>query len=134
MSHFTTVTTHLKNKVYLQKAINNLQIRYSTKTPITIGSDSMEVNKPETIIISELSNNPIGFKWGKNNKYMLMVDNQLWNSTIPVEVFLDKLVQQYAKETVISESKELGFTLNNQIQNSDGSMTITMQKWSTTTV
>lgn len=134
MSHFTTVTTHLKNKLYLQKAINNLQIRYSTKTPITIGSDSMERNKPETIIISELSNNPIGFKWGKNNKYMLMVDNQLWNSTIPVEVFLDKLVQQYAKETVISESKELGFTLNNQIQNSDGSMTITMQKWATTTV
>ena len=58
-----------------------------------------------------------------------MVDNQLWNHSVPVEVFLDKLIQQYASETVIGESKKQGFELKEQVQNLDGSTTITMEQW-----
>jgi hypothetical protein len=129
MSHFTTVTTQLKNFSYLQKAVNNLQINSTKKQPIIIGSNKTEINQPSTLMVSNLTATPIGFKLGKNNKYLFMVDNQLWNHSVPVEVFLDKLIQQYASETVIGESKKQGFELKEQVQNLDGSTTITMEQW-----
>ena len=92
MSHFTTVTTQLKNFSYLQKAVNNLQINSTKKQPIIIGSNKTEINQPSTLMVSNLTATPIGFKLGKNNKYLFMVDNQLWNHSVPVEVFLDKLI------------------------------------------
>jgi len=130
MSHFTTVRTQLKNISYLQKAVNTLQIGCQTKQPISIGAPLTEQDETKTLLFSNLTSNPVGFKLGSNNKYLFMVDNQLWDHSIPVEVFLDKLIQQYASETVIGESKKQGFTLNDQIQNTDGSTTITMQQWS----
>ena len=129
MSHFTTVTTQLKNFSYLQKAVNNLQINSTKKQPIIIGSNKTEINQPSTLMVSNLTATPIGFKLGKNNKYLFMVDNQLWNHSVPVEVFLDKLIQQYASETVIGESKKQGFELKEQVQNLDGSTTIIMEQW-----
>ena len=123
------VLTLFNNFSYLQKAVNNLQINSTKKQPIIIGSNKTEINQPSTLMVSNLTATPIGFKLGKNNKYLFMVDNQLWNHSVPVEVFLDKLIQQYASETVIGESKKQGFELKEQVQNLDGSTTITMEQW-----
>jgi hypothetical protein len=130
MSHFTTVTTQLKNFSYLKKAVNNLNVNSIKKHPIRIGSNKNEATESLTLLVSDVTTNPIGFKLGNNNRYLFMVDNQLWTHSIPVEVFLDKLIQQYASETIINESKKQGFELNQQLQNVDGSTTIKMQQWS----
>jgi hypothetical protein len=52
-----------------------------------------------------------------------------WNQQYPVELFIDKIAQQYAGEVIIGESKKLGFEPIKYQQNHDGSNTLILERW-----
>jgi hypothetical protein len=52
-----------------------------------------------------------------------------WNQPYPVELFLDKIAQQYAGDVIIGESKKLGFEPVKYQKNNDGSNTLILERW-----
>ena len=51
----------------------------------------------------------VGFKLNeKTGEYELIADRQTWKKDIPIERFLEKLTQQYARMTIHDAVKEHG--------------------------
>ena len=49
--------------------------------------------------------------------------------SLSVELFLEKITQQYARETIIGESEKSGYTLSRPVQTTNESTVINLQKW-----
>jgi len=53
-----------------------------------------------------------------------------WKQSSPVETFIDTISQQYAGEVIIGESQKIGFQPIKYQENSDGSNTLVLERWS----
>lgn len=121
MSHFTNMKTSFQNLVYLQKALNKLDILHQKQTNLINTEKS-------NLIISQSNGYDIEFVWN-GQEYELVVDMSFWQQPYPVESFIDKVAQQYAGEVIIGESQKLGFQPVKYQQNSDGSNTVVLERW-----
>ena len=108
MSHFSTIKTKLRNKPQLQEALEILlyDVKEDQELKVTgshgIGHDTVEA---ELAISTD-----IGFRMNPmTGEYELVADLERWNQPIPVERFMDKVNQQYARMTVHNTVKEMGF-------------------------
>ena len=120
MSHFTTMKTSFQNLVYLEQALNKLEI-----------SHQKQLNDKKTIpnlVINQSNGYDIEFIWN-GEEYELSVDMSFWEQSCPVESFIDKVAQQYAGEVIIGESQKLGFQAIKYQQNQDGSNTVILERW-----
>lgn len=126
MSHFTNMKTRFQNLFYLQNALNKLQIEHKTQKVLTSQNDLTTYNIDLTI--SQKNGHDIKFCWDEQ-EYALIVDMSYWNQPYPVELFLDKIAQQYAGEVIIGESKKLGFEPVKYQKNNDGSNTLILERW-----
>ena len=68
------------------------------------------------------------FSWNQE-QYLLVVDISYWNQPYPIELFIDKIAQQYAGEVILGESKKLGFQTIKYQENLDGSNTLVLERW-----
>lgn len=126
MSHFTSMKTRFQNLFYLQSALNKLQIEHTiNKTLIKQGNLTTYNND---LIIPQSNGHDIKFCWNEQ-EYSLLVDMSYWNQPYPLELFIDKIAQQYAGEVIIGESKKLGFEPVKYKQNVDGSNTLVLERW-----
>jgi hypothetical protein len=123
MSHFTTMKTSFQNLVYLEKALNKLEITHKKE----LQSDITNAN----LIINQSNGYDIEFVWN-GEEYELNVDMSFWEQSCPVESFIDKVAQQYAGEVIIGESQKLGFQPIKYQQNQDGSNTVILERWNQT--
>lgn len=121
MSHFTTMKTSFQNLVYLEKALNKLQISHKKQNPTNQSAFS-------NLIINQSNGYDIEFAWN-GNEYELIVDMSFWEQSCPVESFIDKVAQQYAGEVIVGESQKLGFQPIKYQQNEDGSNTVVLERW-----
>mmetsp|Transcript_31167 Transcript_31167/g.51956 ORF Transcript_31167/g.51956 Transcript_31167/m.51956 type:complete len:131 (+) Transcript_31167:30-422(+) len=121
MSHFTYMKTRFQNLSYLEKALNKLNITYS-KQPTS--SDLIQNN----LTIAQSNGYNIEFCWN-GKEYELVADLSFWIQPYPVESFIDKVAQNYANETVISESQKMGFQVANFQKNTDGSQILVLERW-----
>ena len=72
----------------------------------------------------------IGFRFNKvTDAYELVTDLQTWNRSIPPKVFLDKVTQQYAVNTIVNTVEDDGFTILENKKTLDGSIELTCTKW-----
>lgn len=126
MSHFTSMKTRFQNLFYLQSALNKLNIDHKTKKTLTKHNTLTTYNIDLTI--PQSNGHDIKFCW-KEYEYSLVVDMSYWNQPYPVELFIDKIAQQYAGEVIIGESKKLGFEPVKYKQNTDGSNTLILERW-----
>lgn len=126
MSHFTSMKTRFQNLFYLQNALNKLQIEHKTQKVLAKESDLTTYNTDLTI--SQKNGHDIKFCWNMQ-EYSLVVDMSYWNQPYPVELFIDKIAQQYAGEVIIGESKKLGFEPVKYQKNVDGSNTLILERW-----
>jgi hypothetical protein len=126
MSHFTNIKTTFQNLIYLEKALNKLNIkniRQEEKTYFN-STDSNNFN----LVINQSNNCDIQFCWN-GQEYELRVDRSFWEQAYTVESFIDKVSQQYASEVIIGESQKIGFQPIKYKTNLDGSNTIVLQRW-----
>ena len=128
MSHFSTIRTKLRNKPQLQEALEILQydVKEDQELKVTgshgIGHETVEA---ELAIATD-----IGFRLNPTlGEYELVADLETWNQPIPVERFMDKVNQQYARMTVHNTVKEMGFQVEEEWEMEDNSIELTVTRW-----
>ena len=127
MSHFTHIKTRFQNLFYLEKALNKLNIIHNEQEKTINNSDSNAYNI--NLIIPQSNGYDIEFTWN-GQEYELVVDMSFWEQSYPIESFIDKIAQQYAGEVIIGESQKIGFQPIKYQQNTDGSNTLVLERWS----
>ena len=126
MSHFSTIKTTIRNRPELVEALELLQ--YNVVQDIKLQNPLDHEHKQWQVDIAV--NDEIGFRWNKNTRtYELVADEQTWNLDVPVQRFIDKVTQQYARMTVHNTVKELGYQVEEEWEMDDLSIEITATVW-----
>ena len=128
MSHFSTIKTKLKNKPQLQEALEILQ--YDVKEDQELKVTGSHGIGHETVEAELAIANDIGFRMNPmTGEYELVADLETWNQPIPVERFMDKVNQQYARMTVHNVVKDMGFQVDEEWEMEDNSIELTVTRW-----
>ena len=130
MSHFTCIKTKIKERPYLIEALQVLGHDVEENKVLVVNSPSHEEEHPE--FHAEVAiRNDIGFRWNKNMEtYELVAELDTWDLDVPVNRFIDKLTQQYAKATLIAASEEEGFTVAEEHNKIDNTIELVVNRWS----
>ena len=128
MSHFSTIKTKLRNKPQLQEALEILQ--YDVKEDQEIKVSGAHGIGHETVEAELAIASDIGFRMNPmTGEYELVEDLETWNQPIPVERFMDKVNQQYARMTVHNTVKEMGFQVEEEWEMEDNTIELTVTRW-----
>ena len=128
MSHFSTIKTKLKNKPQLVEALELLQ--YDVKEDQQLKVTGSHGIGHETVQAEVAIGTDIGFRMHPvTGEYELVADLETWNQPIPVERFIDKVNQQYARMTVHNVVKDMGFQVDEEWEMQDNSIELTVTRW-----
>ena len=128
MSHFSAIRTKLKNKPELQEALEILQ--YNVKEDQELKVTGNHGIGHETVEAELAIGTDVGFRMNPmTGEYELVADLETWNQPIPVERFLDKVTQQYARMIIHRTVKELDFVVDEEWEMSDNSIELTVTRW-----
>ena len=128
MSHFSTINTQLRKTEPLLKALNQLGYQPDQEQKLVKGYRGQFTAVDISMDLPE--NTKVGFKWNNSsNAYELVTDLDLWSYNLPVERFISKVTQMYAYHTIIEKTKEDGYQIVEQKNESDGSIELVLTKW-----
>ena len=128
MSHFSTIKTKLKNKPQLVEALEILQ--YDVKEDQELKVTGSHGIGHETVEAEVAIGTDIGFRMHPvTGEYELVADLETWNQPVPVERFIDKVNQQYARMTIHNTVKEMGFQVEEEWEMVDGSIELVVNRW-----
>ena len=128
MSHFSTIRTKLRNKPQLQEALEILQ--YDVKEDQELKVTGSHGIGHETVEAEVAIGTDIGFRMHPvTGEYELVADLETWNQPIPVERFMDKVNQQYARMTIHNQVKKMGFQVEEEWEMDDNSIELTVTRW-----
>ena len=128
MSHFSRIKTKIKNKPELEEALVLLQ--YDVKEDQELKVTGSHGIKHEVVTADLAIGNDVGFRLNPmTNEYELVADLETWNQPIPVERFLDKVNQQYARMTIHNQVKKMGFQVEEEWEMDDNSIELTVTRW-----
>ena len=129
MSHFTCIKTKIKERPYLVEALELMGHEVQENQQLVINNPSHATDHPE--FHAEVAiRNDIGFRLNKNTgNYELVAELDTWDLDVPVERFIDKLTQQYAKATLLATSEEEGFVLEKESTNIDNTIEMVVTRW-----
>ena len=128
MSHFSTIKTKLKNKPQLQEALEILQ--YDVKEDQELKVTGAHGIGHETVEAQLAIGTDVGFRLNEiTGVYELVADLETWNQPIPVERFVDKVTQQYARMTIHDTVKKMGFEVEDEWEIGDGSIELVVNRW-----
>tara|TARA_R100000664_G_C2675092_1_gene85482 strand:+ start:246 stop:650 length:405 start_codon:yes stop_codon:yes gene_type:complete len=128
MSHFSTIKTKLKSKPILQEALELLQ--YDVKQDQELKVTGAHGIGHETVEAQLTIGTDVGFRLNEiTGVYELVADLETWNQPIPVERFIDKVNQQYARMTIHNTVKDMGFEVEDEWEMVDGSIELTVNRW-----
>ena len=84
----------------------------------------------ETVEAELAISTDIGFRMNPmTGEYELVAHLETWNQPNPVERFMDKVNQQYARMTVHNTVKEMGFQVEEEWEMEDNSIELTVTRW-----
>ena len=128
MSHFTTIKTKIKNKPQLVEALELLQYNVTEDQELKVtGAHGI---KHETVEAELAIGTDIGFRMHPHTgEYELVADLETWNQPIPVERFIDKVTQQYARMVLHNTIKKKGFVVDEEWEMDDNSIELTVSQW-----
>ena len=128
MSHFSAIRTKLKNKPQLQEALEILQ--YDVKQDQELKVTGAHGIGHETVEAQLAIGTDVGFRLNEiTGVYELVADLETWNQPIPVERFVDKVTQQYARMTIHDTVKKMGFEVEDEWEMVDGSIELVVNRW-----
>ena len=126
MSHLSTIRTKIKDKDALLEALQVLN--YEVEVDKTMVNPANHQHEELNVHVS--AGKDIGFRLNPTTEtYELVTDLQTWNQPIPVERFLDKLSQQYARTILHAAVKEEGFQIAEEWEMDDNSIELTVTRW-----
>ena len=136
MSHFSTIKTKLKDKATIIEALNLMGERVNNPEDLGMSVVDLVITNPShaeehPIVEVDFSIGvDIGFKLNKETgTYELYADRQTWNKNVPIERFMEKLTQQYARMTIHNNIKEEGFQVEEEWEMDDNSIELTVSRW-----
>ena len=125
MSHFTNIKTKLKNKDFLIKALDTLGYSYVENVllnnPVNHKHDQVQVEVAVTKYV--------GFKINDDGVFELVTEVDTWHESFPIERFLQKVTQAYAKYAVVETAQSKGFKVTTEQKDVDNTIEIVMEKW-----
>ena len=128
MSHFSTIKTKIKEKPFLLKALAVLGHEVKQDQELVVGGTHGH-NHP-VIQAGICIATDIGFRWCNDTQaYELVSDIETWSLPTPPRRFIDKVTQQYAKETILDTVKDQGFTVEEESSKIDNSIELTVTRW-----
>ena len=128
MSHFSAIKTKIRNKPELQQALELLQ--YNVEEDQELKVTGAHGIKHETVVADLAIAKDIGFRLNPmTNEYELVADLETWNQPIPVERFIDKVNQQYARMTIHNQVKDMGFQVEEEWEMEDNSIELVVTRW-----
>ena len=129
MSHFTCIKTKIKERPYLIEALEWMGHDVQENQQLVINNPSHATDHAEFHAEVAIKND-IGFRWNKNTEtYELVAELDTWDLDVPVNRFIDKLTQQYARSTLYNTVKEEGFTVDEEWEMTDNSIELTVTRW-----
>ena len=129
MSHFTCIKTKIRERDYLVEALELMGHDIQENQQLVINNSSHAEEHPE--FLAEVAiRNDIGFRLNKNTgNYELVAELDTWDLDVPVNRFIEKVTQQYAKATVLAVSEEDGFTLAEEYNKIDNTIELVVTRW-----
>ena len=128
MSHFSKINTKIRNKPELIEALELLQYDVQEYQELKVtGAHGIkhEVVEAEVAIAKD-----VGFRMNPHTgEYELVADLETWNQPVPVERFVDKVTQQYARMTVYNTVKKMGFQVQEEWEMDNNSIEIIATRW-----
>ncbi len=124
MSHFTCIKTKIKEKPYLIEALKEL--KYDVQENQLLINPENHSHKQWNVEVAV--SDEIGFKWN-GTEYELVAELDAWDLDVPVNRFIEKVTQQYAKASVIATVKEEGFTIAEETSNIDNTIELVVTRW-----
>jgi hypothetical protein len=118
--------TRFQNLFYLERALNKLHIDHEKEEKVS--SIDSQIDYYTNLCIPQLNGHDIKFCWNQK-EYELVVDMSYWSQPYTVELFIDKITQQYAGEVIIGESKKIGFQPVKYQQTDNGSNILVLERW-----
>jgi hypothetical protein len=131
MSHFSKIQTSLKDLDLLKKSLSDLSIHWEPELNRVRGYK--EQTTFANIVIKQANNYDIGFSWN-GFEYQLVADIQFWQQPWSIELFLDRVSQRYAYNSIVESTSNQGFQTVNETVQEDGSIKLTLQKWNSSLV
>ena len=135
MSHFSTIKTKLKDRSIIIDALERIGEKPNQpwKGTSVIELVLLDPVHAEDHTITEVDFSigvDCGFKLNeKTGEYELIADRQKWDKDVPIERFLEKLTQQYARLTIHDSIKEQGFQLQEEWEMDNNTIEITATRW-----
>ena len=131
MSHFSKIQTSLKDLDLLKKSLSDLSIQWEPELNRVRGYKDQTTFA--NIVIRQDNNYDIGFSWN-GFEYQLVADIQFWQQPWSIELFLDRVSQKYAYNSIVESTYKQGFQTVNETVQEDGSIKLTLQKWNSNLV
>ena len=135
MSHFSTIKTKLEDRDALLQALErigerpNVPFQGTNVVELVILNPSHAEQHP-TMEVDVSIGVDIGFKLNENTgKYELIADRQTWTRNIPIERFMQKVTQQYARMLIHREVEEKGFQIEEEWEMDNNSIELTVSRW-----
>ena len=136
MSHFTCIKTEFKDKEILVESLELLGERPNVPTDLGMSVVDLVITNPDhaeehpTVEVDIAIGVDIGFKFNeKTGSFEFYSDHATWEKDIPVERFLEKLTQQYARMMIHRTIKEEGFEVQEEWEMDDNSIELTVNRW-----
>nr|YP_009394053.1 hypothetical protein [Rhodomela confervoides]ARW62615.1 hypothetical protein [Rhodomela confervoides] len=131
MSHFSKIRTNICDLDILIETISQLGFEYNIFSSYNSNKSKTD---PKDLVIYDLLKNShkkpiLSFVWN-GSEYSIVVDLQLWSLDIDINYFIDRVSQQYAYNMILSQSNLGGFNQISERIGHDGSIRVTLQKWS----
>ena len=136
MSHFSKIKTKLKDKSILLEALDLMGERVNNPEDLGMSVVDLVITNPDhaeehpTTEVEFSLGVDYGFRLNKQTgTYELVADRQTWNKDIPIERFLEKVTQQYARMAIHNTVKEQGFEVEHEWEMDDNSIELTVSRW-----
>ena len=125
MSHFSTIKTKIKDKDVLIKALNTLN--YATRENVLLVNPTDHDHQQWNVEVA--LNDFVGFKRAKDGTLQLVAELDAWKESIPVERFLEKVTQSYAREQLVETVQEKGYSVVSEQKSVDNTIELVVEKW-----
>lgn len=130
MSHFTTVATKITNIQCLLKALDQLKWKYThAEEGVTVRGWRGQTSLAEVSI--NMGRYDIGVVKNEDGTYGLQADWWGVETTFgkTEQEVVDELNKAYAYQVVVAACEEQGYRIEEQVQNEDGTIKLSVSKW-----
>ena len=127
MSHFSRIKTKIKKKDFLIKALNTLG--YSAQENVVLHIDGSHAEDHADEQVEVAVTHDVGFKMQTDGTFQLVAELDTWEEPFPIERFLQKVTQAYAKHIVVETAQEKGFSVVTEQKDVDNTIELVVEKW-----